>query len=88
MACVRCIVSGIVQGVWFRDSTRRKANELNIKGHAINRSDGSVEVLACGEAAELKILMDWLWQGPEMARVTSVKCNSVPDQTCYDFKIG
>ena len=88
MACVRCIVQGLVQGVWYRDSTRRKAHELNIKGHAINLPDGSVEVLACGGEAELKVLMDWLWQGPEMARVDSVKCNSVPDQAVYDFKIG
>ena len=41
-------VHGRVQGVWFRDSTRREAERLAIAGHAINLPDGKVEVLACG----------------------------------------
>jgi acylphosphatase len=65
-------VEGRVQGVWFRESTRQQAEGLGLSGHAINQSDGSVEVLASGEAEEINKLAEWLRQGPPMAQVTSV----------------
>jgi len=49
-------VHGRVQGVWFRDSTRREARRLGISGHAINLSNGSVEVLAVGPDVALQEL--------------------------------
>ena len=88
MQCRRYIVSGRVQGVWFRDSTRRKANELSLCGHAINLLDGSVEVLACGEPEKQELLEAWLWQGPELASVTSVNSEEIPEQKCSGFNIG
>jgi acylphosphatase len=72
--CVRCIVSGRVQGVWFRASTREQALRLGIRGYASNRSDGRVEVLACGEQAAVDRLRAWLWEGPSQAQVTDVRC--------------
>lgn len=65
-------VHGRVQGVWFRDSTRREAERLNITGHAINLSDGNVEVLAWGTPQALHALEEWLNTGPPMAKVASV----------------
>jgi acylphosphatase len=65
-------VYGRVQGVWFRDSTRREAERLGIAGHAINLPDGSVEVLACGASSALDELANWLQSGPPMASVTRV----------------
>jgi acylphosphatase len=65
-------ITGRVQGVFFRDSTKRVADSLSITGHAINLSDGSVEVLACGNAAAIESLQEWLYQGPPMASVTAV----------------
>jgi acylphosphatase len=70
--CRKFRVEGRVQGVWFRESTRKQADRLGICGHAINCSDGSVEVLACGEPEALASLGKWLHQGPPMARVQSV----------------
>ena len=70
--CWKFKVEGRVQGVWFRDSTRRQAKVLELSGHAINCPDGSVEVLACGEPELLEVLSDWLRHGPPMARVKSV----------------
>jgi acylphosphatase len=61
-----------VQGVWFRDSTRRQAEQLGLCGHAINCVDGSVEVLACGDTDSLNRLEQWLYHGPPMAKVKSV----------------
>ena len=75
--CVRCVVSGRVQGVWFRGSTRDKARSLGIRGYANNRPDGRVEVLACGDQAAVDRLRAWLWQGPPQAYVTEVRCEAV-----------
>jgi acylphosphatase len=68
----RFTITGRVQGVFFRDSTRRVAESLALVGHAINLSDGSVEVLACGEADALASLEKWLHEGPPQASVTAV----------------
>lgn len=75
--CVRCVVSGRVQGVWFRASTREQALRLGLRGYANNRPDGRVEVLACGEQASVDRLRAWLWQGPPQAEVTDVRCDAL-----------
>jgi acylphosphatase len=78
--CRKFRVEGRVQGVWFRESTRQQADRLGIIGHAINCPDGSVEVLACGNAEALDSLAEWLRHGPPMARVSSViSATSVED---------
>ncbi|MDF3980923.1 acylphosphatase [Luteibacter sp. PPL201] len=69
MKAARFIVRGRVQGVFFRASTREQAVSLNITGHARNLLDGSVEVLAYGDAADLDILEAWLHDGPPQATV-------------------
>jgi acylphosphatase len=65
-------IKGRVQGVFFRDSTRRVAESLGITGHAINLPDGDVEVLACGNRASLEQFAAWLNDGPPHARVDEV----------------
>jgi acylphosphatase len=65
-------IKGRVQGVFFRDSTRRVAQSLGLTGHAINLPNGDVEVLACGDAAGIDKLAAWLREGPRMAEVTEV----------------
>lgn len=70
--CRRCYVSGKVQGVFFRASTRERANALRVTGYAKNLDDGRVEVLACGEQASVEALISWLWEGPSGARVEGV----------------
>jgi acylphosphatase len=72
MECRLFSVTGRVQGVWFRESTRREAVALGITGYAKNRADGSVEVLACGESGALQRLARWLKVGPPAARVARV----------------
>ncbi len=68
----RFTIKGRVQGVWFRDSTRKIAESLGLSGHAVNLNDGNVEVLACGDEAAIDQLADWLQSGPPMAKVTEV----------------
>ena len=71
-ACRHYYVSGRVQGVFFRDSTRRRARELGLSGWARNLPDGRVEILACGDSAALAALESWLWRGPPAAEVVDV----------------
>ena len=72
--CIHCYVSGRVQGVFFRSSTRQRAQALKLDGYARNLPDGRVEVVACGDVKSLNILQKWLLAGPPQARVTSVQC--------------
>jgi acylphosphatase len=73
MSAARFIVSGKVQGVWFRASTRDQANTLGLRGYARNLADGRVEVLAAGDDAAIDRLAAWLRQGPPQARVVELE---------------
>ncbi|HEY0720608.1 MAG TPA: acylphosphatase [Gammaproteobacteria bacterium] len=75
--CVRCLVSGKVQGVWYRGSTQQQAHRLGVTGYAKNLADGRVEVVACGEEGAIRALSEWLWQGPAGARVIEVACSPI-----------
>lgn len=70
---VRLIIEGRVQGVWFRDSTRRQANLLDVRGWVKNRPDGGVEVLAEGPEKAVRKLVAWCHEGPSAARVDRVR---------------
>lgn len=72
MPVAQFIVRGKVQGVWFRASTRAQAERLGLRGHARNLADGSVEVIAAGDADAIDALERWLHVGPPLARVDAV----------------
>lgn len=86
--CLRCYVSGRVQGVGFRYATAAKALNLGVKGYVRNLPDRRVEVLACGEERAVKALRNWLWQGPQLAQVSDVRCETLPHQDLFDFRIA
>jgi acylphosphatase len=86
--CVRCYVAGLVQGVFFRASTREQALSLGLSGYARNLPDGRVEVLACGPLKAVDQLRDWLREGPPSARVTGVACETLPLQAVSGFSTG
>ena len=75
----RFLVLGKVQGVYFRHSTRLEAKRLGLRGVARNLPDGSVEVVAQGEAAAVGELREWLRHGPAQARVDEVRESSADD---------
>ena len=85
---MRFVVTGRVQGVWFRESTRRTAEPLGIAGHAINLPDGTVEVLACGADEALERLEKWLWEGPRWAEVSGVESSEVEADCPPGFRTG
>ena len=68
----RFVVSGRVQGVFFRASTRDAAVALGLSGHALNLPDGRVEVVAVGDQDAVVSLGEWLWSGSPMSRVDGV----------------
>ena len=84
----RFIVQGRVQGVFFRASTRDVARSLGLSGHAINRPDGTVEVLASGPGAALDELEAWLHKGPPAASVTAVEVHDAEAGDLDGFRTG
>lgn len=72
MPTARFLVSGRVQGVCFRASTREQALALGLRGVARNLADGRVEVIACGDRQALDALEHWLHRGPPAAQVERV----------------
>lgn len=62
-------ISGLVQGVFFRASTKEKADSLKISGRVRNEPDGSVYVEAEGEEEDLKAFIQWCQHGPPRAQV-------------------
>ena len=71
-AAARFLVSGVVQGVFFRASTQAQARRLGLRGFTRNLADGRVEVLASGDDSAIDSLHAWLQRGPEQAHVERV----------------
>jgi acylphosphatase len=73
----RCLISGRVQGVYYRASAAQRARAAGITGHARNLPDGRVEVLACGSDHAVGEFIAWLWVGPAAAKVSDVAAEAL-----------
>ena len=83
------LISGRVQGVFFRDSTKKEALKLGLQGSAVNLSDGTVKVCLRGESEDIDLLERWLQMGPELANVESVIEVDIDQQLELNgFKVG
>jgi len=69
----RVVVRGDVQGVFFRDSTRREAESRGVSGSVTNRSDGAVEAVFEGPAEAVAAMIDFCRSGPSRAQVEDVE---------------
>lgn len=67
------LVSGRVQGVWFRESTRQQASRLHVSGWVRNLPDGRVEAVFEGSQAAVQEMMDWCRRGPPNADVEGIQ---------------
>lgn len=85
--CIRCYVSGQVQGVFYRASARAQAVRLGLRGYARNLHDGRVEVVACGQSVAIDGLLEWLRKGPSQARVMDLQIESIADPGMREFEI-
>ncbi len=84
MMAARFLVSGKVQGVWFRASTLEQAVQLGLGGYARNLDDGRVEVLVKGDADAIEQLARWLQRGPPLARVDEVERTEADVASCLE----
>ncbi len=83
MHCLKCRVSGQVQGVFFRVSARDQAQLLGVRGFVHNLPNGDVEVVAAGSRDQVEALIDWLRHGPAHAKV-----NAVHQEVCSEELIA
>lgn len=86
--CIRCLVAGRVQGVFFRASTRNEAQQLGLTGYVKNLLDGRVEVVACGDKEAVETLKEWLRKGPSGAQVSGVACEFIDFHEYAQFTVG
>lgn len=80
-------VTGTVQGVFYRKSTRAKAKDLGLTGFVRNEPDGSVYMEAEGEKSRLDALVSWCWQGPPAASVQDVSVEEGPLRQYANFEL-
>lgn len=83
----RLLVSGRVQGVFFRDGARREARSAGVAGEARNLPDGRVEVVLEGEAGAVEDVVEWCRRGPPGAVVTDVAVADEPPEGLSGFSI-
>jgi acylphosphatase len=83
----RAVISGDVQGVFFRDTCHRVADEAGVAGWATNRSDGTVEVALEGDEQAVERVLQWCRAGPDHARVDSVEVREEEPQGASGFVI-
>ena len=87
MQTVHLVIKGKVQGVFFRASTKEKANELGIKGWVKNMPGGNVEVLATGTKDQLENFIGWCKRGPKHATVSDVIVTHAEETFFNEFRI-
>ena len=83
----RVTVRGRVQGVWFRESCRRRAESEGVSGWVRNRRDGVVEAEFEGSPTGVQQLIDWCRIGPPRADVVGVDVENVPEKGVSGFEV-
>ena len=86
MPCLRLLISGRVQGVWFRESMKREAERLGMTGWVRNLPDSRVVATVCGDELALQAMRFWAGKGPTLAKVSSVYAETVGDEPFTDFE--
>jgi len=83
----RVVVSGRVQGVFFRETTRRRARAAGVSGWVRNNADGTVEAWLEGEEDDVAVLIDFVSRGPESAEVADVDVSDVEPAGAPGFEV-
>jgi acylphosphatase len=84
----RVVIHGRVQGVFFRDSVRTKAQQRGVNGWVANRPDGTVEAVFEGEPEAVERLVELCHEGPRGARVESVDVFEEDPEGLSDFAVS
>lgn len=83
----RAVVSGRVQGVFFRDSTRQRARAHGVAGWVCNRSDGAVEAVLEGSSEAVERVLRFLQTGPPRAQVENIEVTDEVPEGLTDFSV-
>jgi len=87
-ARVHVVISGLVQGVFFRHYTRKYAIQYDLTGWVNNRLDGRVEAVFEGDEQNIQLMLDWCHSGPPSAKISGVQITrEVPTNSFPDFRI-
>jgi acylphosphatase len=81
------VVSGVVQGVFYRASAKVEADRLSLRGFARNEKDGSVYIEVSGEDTQLENFFDWCRHGPPRAVVDNCAIKNIPLKDFKEFEI-
>jgi acylphosphatase len=87
MVTKEIIISGKVQGVFFRASAKETADRLGITGTVCNLQDGSVKAVASGLESSVEKFVQWCRRGPARARVESVNIKELPYMAADEFVV-
>jgi len=82
---IRAMITGRVQGVFFRAKTKQEADRIGVKGWVKNQSDGSVEALFEGDPEKVSQIIEWCKKGPALSRVDQVHVET--ETNLLDFKM-
>jgi len=86
---IHAIISGTVQGVFYRASTQNEAKKLDLTGFVRNLPDGTVELEVQGESGAIDKLLEWCRQGPpdsEVTRISSEVISRVPGEGVFEIR--
>ncbi len=86
VTAVRAVISGRVQGVWFRGWIRERAGELGLDGWVRNRRDGTVEAVFAGSEAAVAEMLAACRKGPPLARVTEIATTTADTPPAAGFE--
>jgi acylphosphatase len=88
MKNLKIIVKGKVQGVWFRATTQKIAQELKLSGFVRNEADGDVYIEVTGEEEPIKEFLYWLTEGPEISDVEklTIEKNEITHLSHFEIK--
>ena len=84
---IHCFISGRVQGVFFRATTREQAILFGLTGWVRNLPDGRVEVMVSGDEEQVDQLRNWLKRGPDMAHVLKMECEEIENLDYDAFSV-
>lgn len=86
MRCLHLIISGRVQGVWFRESMRQEALSVGATGWVRNLPDGRVEAMVCGNEITLESMLKWARRGSPLAQVAGIEMSEAPSKPYSSFE--
>ena len=87
MVRAHVVVTGLVQGVWYRESCRREADARGVTGWVTNRMDGTVEAVFEGPERAVAEVVAWCRMGPPRAEVTGIEVRQEPPEGLVGFRV-